>query len=169
MIFSKMSSLYLIIFMLILAVSYPYAQNPPALSGTVTGQITNPEGKPLEGVIIILNSNDNSESAGTETNAEGNYILSKIPAGRYNIKAELIGFKSAEKKNVTVKSGDTITVDLILSDDSYTTEEIDVVSERFRQAQNDMRTSLLNLSPKPQELSRAWVKTCCVHCRHYPA
>jgi hypothetical protein len=143
-----MSSLYLIIFMLILAVSYPYAQNPPALSGTVTGQITNPEGKPLEGVIIILNSNDNSESAGTETNAEGNYILSKIPAGRYNIKAELIGFKSAEKKNVTVKSGDTITVDLILSDDSYTTEEIDVVSERFRQAQNDMRTSLLNLSPK---------------------
>jgi hypothetical protein len=148
MIFSKMSSLYLIIFMLILAVSYPYAQNPPALSGTVTGQITNPEGKPLEGVIIILNSNDNSESAGTETNAEGNYILSKIPAGRYNIKAELIGFKSAEKKNVTVKSGDTITVDLILSDDSYTTEEIDVVSERFRQAQNDMRTSLLNLSPK---------------------
>ncbi len=148
MVFRKMSSLYLILIILFSAVSYTYAQNSPILTGTIKGNITKTDGASLEGVIIILNSNDNNYSSGTETDENGNYVLSKVPEGRYNLKAELIGLKYAEKKNITVKSGDTITVDLILSDDSYTTEEIDVVSERFRQAQNDMRTSLLNLSPK---------------------
>jgi hypothetical protein len=36
----------------------------------------------------------------------------------------------------------------MLSEETYTTEEIDVISQRFRQAQNDMRTSLLNIAPR---------------------
>lgn len=128
-----------------------YGQNPPnapLTGGTIKGQITKPDGSPLEGAIIILSSTDDNKRSGAETDAGGEYIISQIASGRYNLKAELVGYKSAEKKNITVTAEDTLTVNLILSDDSYTTEEIDVVSERFRQAQNDMRTSFINLSPK---------------------
>lgn len=120
-----------------------YAQD----NAVIRGKVTKPDNTPLEGAVIILLSEQVKET-GTETDAEGNYRFEQLKAGSYNIKAELTGYKSAERKKINVSEGDTLTVDIILDDESYSTEEIDVISERFRQAQNDMRTSLLNLSPK---------------------
>lgn len=116
-------------------------------SGTIKGTVTKPDGTALEGVVLIL-STEGIKETGTETDKNGNYILEKIIPGNYSLKAELVGYKSADRKNISVKSSDTLTINILLDDESYSTEEIDVVSERFRQAQNDMRTSLLNLSPK---------------------
>ncbi len=113
----------------------------------ITGDITKPDGTPLEGATVILSS-DSERETGTETDSAGKYIIVNISPGKYNLKAQLIGYKTSERKNISVNNGDTLNVDIILDDESYSTEEIDVVSERFRQAQNDMRTSLLNLSPK---------------------
>lgn len=117
-------------------------------NSVLKGVVATPEGKALEGVILILNSAQNNTSQGTETDEKGEFIFNNLSSGKYSLKAELIGFKSAEKKNITLTENDTVKIDLIMSDDSYTTDEIDVISERFRQAQNDMRTSFLNLSPK---------------------
>jgi hypothetical protein len=85
---------------------------------------------------------------GTTTDEAGSYELEEISPGTYSLKADLIGFKPHEKKNITAKAGDTLTYDFMLSEETYTTEEIDVISQRFRQAQNDMRTSLLNIAPR---------------------
>ncbi|MEO8513138.1 MAG: TonB-dependent receptor [Ignavibacteria bacterium] len=123
--------------------------NLPVLqtNGTIKGTITKPDGTPLEDVVVILSS-ESTKEAGTETGAEGKYKIENIAPGTYKLLTELVGYKSAERKNIKVTSGDTITIDIIMDDESYSTEDIDVVSDRFRQAQNDMRTSLLNLSPK---------------------
>lgn len=116
-------------------------------SGVISGKVTKPDGSALEGVILILSAEGVKET-GTETDKSGYYVFLNIIPGKYILKAELIGYKSAERKNITVIAGDTSKIDILLDDESYSTEEIDVVSDRFRQAQNDMRTSLLNLSPK---------------------
>ena len=123
--------------------------NTPLLQpkGVIKGIITKPDGSPLEGVVAILSS-DNTKESGTETGSDGKYMFSNIEQGIYKIKTELVGFKSAERKNIKINGSDTLTIDIIMDDESYSTEDIDVVSDRFRQAQNDMRTSLLNLSPK---------------------
>lgn len=120
-----------------------YSQN----LGVIKGTITKPDGTLLEGAVLILKSESLNET-GAETDSKGNFIIENIEPGKYFLAAELVGYKSAERKNINVRAGDTLTIDILLDDESYTTEEIDVVSDRFRQAQNDMRTSLLNLSPK---------------------
>lgn len=116
--------------------------------GYVTGSITTPEGVPLSGVVVTFTPTTSKEKFAAETDADGRYFLANMPQNVYNVKAEMTGYISAEKKGVTVFAGDTLQVDMVMSDENYTTEEIDVVSERFRQAQDDMRTSLLNLSPE---------------------
>ena len=132
-----------ILFIIFVNCLYLFSQSNSVIKGT----ITKPDNTPVEGVVILLTS-ENTKEAGTETDASGKYIFRNISQGVYNLKAELIGYKSAERKKINVYGNDTITLDIILDDESYSTEEIDVVSERFRQAQNDMRISLQNLSPK---------------------
>lgn len=114
----------------------------------IKGQITSPEGEPLSGAILILTGISTTSQFGAETDDNGNYLINKIPEGKYDLNAEYAGYNPYSKKNIPINAGDTMLIDLTISSDTYTTEEIDVVSDRFRQAQNDMRTSLLNLSPK---------------------
>lgn len=117
-------------------------------SSVIKGSISKVGGEALESVFLTLSSSLSKKVLETETDTEGRYLFENVPAGNYSLKAELNGFKPAEKKTIFTGGSDTLTVNLMMDEDSYTTEEIDVVSERFRQAQNDMRTSLLNLSPK---------------------
>jgi TonB dependent receptor/Carboxypeptidase regulatory-like domain/TonB-dependent Receptor Plug Domain len=121
-----------------------FSQNNSVIYGTVT----EPDGTKLEGAIVVLLSSDTRGSFDSETDAEGKFRITGIPAGKFELKADLIGYKPSQKKNITLNGNDTLQINLLMDDESYTTEEIDVVSDRFRQAQNDMRTSLLNLSPK---------------------
>ncbi len=139
----------ILIFSIITVNSQNTVLNLPLLqtNNIIKGTITKPDGTPLEDVVVILTS-ENTKEAGTETGSDGKYKIENVNPGIYKLKTELVGFKSAERKNIKVTSGDTITIDIIMDDESYSTEDIDVVSDRFRQAQNDMRTSLLNLSPK---------------------
>jgi hypothetical protein len=140
------SHLKIIIFFL-LNVSVLFSQQTGLLTGSIKGKITRADNTPIEGVVIVLTSEGEKET-GAETNSAGDYFIAGIKPGKYSLKAEMVGLKSAERKNLAIFAGDTLTVDIILDEESYSTEEIDVVSDRFRQAQNDMRTSLLNLSPK---------------------
>lgn len=129
-------------YFLILLVTFTLSYSQSVIKGTITGN----DSAPLEGAYITLFSS--SGSYGAETNSDGYYIIENILPGKYTIRAELAGFKDYEKKSISINTGDTIDYNITLKDYNYTTEEIDVVSERFRQAQNDMRTSLLNLSPR---------------------
>ena len=123
--------------------------NSPVLpvNGVIKGTITKTDNSPLEGVVVILTS-QNTKEAGTETDKNGKYFIENIEPGTYKLNTEYVGYKSAERKNIKISEGDTLTMDILMDEESYSTEAIDVVSDRFRQAQNDMRTSLLNLSPK---------------------
>ena len=70
------------------------SENPE--TGTITGTITKPDGSAIEGAILILTS-ENTREAGTETDASGKFILDNLQTGIYNLKAELIGYKSADR------------------------------------------------------------------------
>lgn len=112
----------------------------------VNGRISNLQGFPLVNVNVSLISGENLFRSVSDSS--GKWIQKGLPEGTYVLTAQLSGYKTFEKRNVRLKSGDTITINITLTEDSYVIEEIDVVSERFRQAQNDTRTSFINLSPK---------------------
>ena len=58
--------------------------------GTVTGQVTNPDGTPAGGVSIQVTSNAaNAQAAyGTSTDVNGNYSVALVPISTYNVVAQ---------------------------------------------------------------------------------
>ncbi|MCX7877538.1 MAG: TonB-dependent receptor [Ignavibacteria bacterium] len=112
----------------------------------VQGRVNSIQGEPLENVSITLRSGEKSFELTSDS--AGVWNFNNVPKGIYSLTAKLKSYKQFEKKNIIVTEGDTIVINITLTEDTYVTEEIDVVSERFRQAQNDTRTSFLNLSPK---------------------
>ena len=123
-----------------------FTLSPILGQSVIKGKVSDKDSEPLPGAEITLFTTSNSYKA--ETGTDGSYLIENVHPDRYTIKAELAGYKDYEKKSISINTGDTIEYNISLKDYNYTTEEIDVVSERFRQAQNDMRTSLINLSPK---------------------
>ena len=141
--FYKNSFIIFITFFLIWA-----AVSSAQTTSVIKGSVTKINGGVLENVLLTLSTSTSKKLLEAETGSDGRFIFEGVLPGKYDLKAELNGYKPAEKKNITAFGSDTLTIELMMDDETYTTEEIDVVSERFRQAQNDMRTSLLNLSPK---------------------
>ncbi|MGH2575616.1 MAG: TonB-dependent receptor, partial [Ignavibacteria bacterium] len=127
-----------------------YSQESGKITGKVYKLSQNNTEEAIEEASVTLSSyvSEKPQKLTAYTNDDGNYVIESIPPGMYNLKAEHKGFKFNEKKNVEITASETLNINFLLSEDSYTIEEIDIVAERFRQAQDDMRTSLLNLSPR---------------------
>lgn len=85
-------------------------QNLGAIKGTVTDQ--------LEGLVTnatVIARDPQGKERTTTTNASGNYEFRSLPPGTYEVKATAVGFTLREEKQITVKQGTTVTVDLQLS------------------------------------------------------
>jgi hypothetical protein len=131
---------YIIVLFILLAQSH--SQN------IIRGTVTDVSGTGIENAEILLINSANTLTLRTYTDSRGNWIISNIPNDTYHLNVKLDGFKPFTKKFLNLYGSDTTEVNITLSRDAYSIEEIDVVSQRFRQAQNDTRTSVLNLSPK---------------------
>ena len=96
--------------------------------GTITGTIADASGAVLPGVgIVAVNSETGTryETVATET---GNYALNQLPAGEYEITAELPGFRKYVRRGITVLVGQTLRIDVGLTIGSQT-EEISVTAD----------------------------------------
>lgn len=67
---------------------------------------------------------------GTQTDIDGNFKLSGVPVGSYNIKTSLVGYKAQTKFNIVVTSGNTNFVNFELEDESAQLQEVKVVVNR---------------------------------------
>ncbi|HNH82600.1 MAG TPA: carboxypeptidase-like regulatory domain-containing protein [Acidobacteriota bacterium] len=65
------------------------------VTGTVVGQVIDPDQKPLAEVVVRLTNLINGFVYAQRTNQEGMYRIELLPAGRYLITAEKEGFQSA--------------------------------------------------------------------------
>lgn len=81
-----------------------------AVTGSITGQITDTSGLPLANAIVTLQSVSGRYHwhPGATTDANGNYTLSKVRAGNYTILARLRGYQHATTATFTVAAGDNI-------------------------------------------------------------
>ena len=71
--------------------------------GFVKGKVADKKSKaPLPGITITVAGSDVIGF----TDEKGNYSLD-LPEGTYTIRAELLGYKTAEAKNVVVEAGET--------------------------------------------------------------
>lgn len=114
-----MKSLYnlvtLITLCLLTVVSEAVAQH----HGTITGIVKTSDGNPAAFVNVGLNDT----RKGTISAEDGSFTLRTITPGTYTLRTTFVGLKEQEK-TVTVKAGQTVTVDFLLDENTAQLSEV---------------------------------------------
>ena len=71
--------------------------------GEIHGKVVDPDGNPVE--FGIVRAEQGGSITGTETDAEGRFILKPLAAGEYDVKVQGIGFRPSEITGVRVDPG----------------------------------------------------------------
>ncbi len=118
-----------IILLILTACSLVFGQD----FGTLTGSVIDKEtGEKLIGANIVLQA----KQIGATTDANGEYLISNIPPGKYNISVSYIGYLQFTLSNYIVSAGITDTVNFALSPGTIINEEVVVTGERMNVSQN---------------------------------
>ena len=81
-------------------------------TGSLTGRLEDSQGLALPGVTVTATGQQGAKTAVTD--ADGAYRIPFLTPGSYDVKAELQGFKAAERRAVSVSLGQVTTVNLAL-------------------------------------------------------
>jgi hypothetical protein len=81
------------------------------ITGTIAGQVKDSDGSPLSGVMVSVMLD---ELETTQTEEDGIYALSGIPAGIYSISAEKESFTSVSVDEIEVVAGNKTVQDFVL-------------------------------------------------------
>jgi outer membrane receptor for Fe3+-dicitrate len=135
----------LIVFLFISAVSFSQTTN-----GNISGQVKDKAGKAAEGITVGLEGTN----YGTLTGSNGNYELKNIPAGDYTLVATALGF-STIKQAVTVKAGETATMNLDMAEKNITLKEVAITATGIKQQIKDVPGTVSVLDSKDIQESGA--------------
>ncbi len=83
-------------------------------TGSFQGTITDQSGAALPGVTVTIANPQTNFVRSTITNASGNYDAALLPPGRYNVSADLPGFKKLEKTGLVLQVNQNARVDFTL-------------------------------------------------------
>jgi hypothetical protein len=86
-----------------------------AAGGTLRGAVTDLDGRALPGVTLYARNLLDGSQRVTVSGADGSYTLD-VPAGLYDLLAELEGFRSAERHEVAVEPGEAKSLGLRLEE-----------------------------------------------------
>ena len=76
-----------------------------ATTGEITGRIEDAAGAVVPGATVTADNADTGFSRSTQSGAEGDYLITLLPPGRYTVSAELQGFKRAVRESVLISVG----------------------------------------------------------------
>ncbi|WP_268033421.1 TonB-dependent receptor [Algoriphagus sp. PAP.12] len=125
----------LLVFILFLGSISVFAQ------GVLKGKITNPvNNEPVSFANVLILETD----LGAITDEDGNYEISNIPAGLYNVRASFVGFKPVTKYEVRVTLAKAVQLDFELVEDAAELNEVVVSSEFSRSEETPLSVRKLN-------------------------
>ncbi|HTG89795.1 MAG TPA: carboxypeptidase regulatory-like domain-containing protein [Vicinamibacterales bacterium] len=112
-------------FCLLLFASAAFAQSD---RGTISGTVVDPDGAVVPGASVIAENPENGARYETVTTQTGNYTLSQLPVGNYNLNVELTGFGRFRQEGIRIFVGQTARVDAKLQVGNLA-EEVNVVAD----------------------------------------
>jgi hypothetical protein len=92
--------------------SHAFAQGSG--TATVRGTVTDSSGGVLPGATVVVTNSGTSATREQTTDERGGYLFAGLFAGTYQLKVELSGFKTFERRNIVLSPNDTRGVDVIL-------------------------------------------------------
>jgi TonB-linked SusC/RagA family outer membrane protein len=105
----------------LLVAGAPVAAQQSPQTGTIVGMVTNGEtGQPMPGVQVFLEET----TVGRITQENGRFLLTNIPAGRYTVIAQMIGFGTGRSERVVVAAGSSVEVNFVLRVQALSLDEL---------------------------------------------
>lgn len=101
---------HIIYTLLLVAISWSVSFAQTGKSGTakVSGSLVNDQGKPLDyASVSIIKASDSTVVKGALSNDNGVYTFDKVPAGKYLVKATVVGYIKAISKPFTITENST--------------------------------------------------------------
>ncbi|MGE0455117.1 MAG: TonB-dependent receptor [Vicinamibacteria bacterium] len=92
---------------------FAYAQST-AINGAIEGTVKDTTGAVMPGVTVTLTNVETGAQRTVISTSSGSYRALLLPLGSYRVRAELQGFKTTERTNISLSAGQTATVDLSL-------------------------------------------------------
>jgi Carboxypeptidase regulatory-like domain len=93
---------------------------------TIVGSVTDPSGAVVPNVKVVATNTGKNQSVDVMSNDSGQFIFPSLGIGRYNVHAEISGFKSFDQNDIVLQVGDRTRVDVKLqvgnTKDSVTVE-----------------------------------------------
>jgi hypothetical protein len=85
-----------------------YTQTILQGKGSIRGKVIEPDGYAIPGVLVALSSADSDyEKKIVIANSKGVFRFDNLPAGRFHLKLERVGFKTVVLKNISISAGST--------------------------------------------------------------
>ncbi len=91
---------------------------------TIKGVVSDEQNQPVIGASVVITE----KTIGTHTDINGQYIIEKIPAGKYIVRISSIGYAS-KTEEVILKDGQQTELNFILSEDVLTVNEVAIVGK----------------------------------------
>ena len=89
------------------ALLIPFSTQAQSSRATVTGTVTDTNGRPLPGVQVV----DRALQRGTTTDADGRYRIGSLPVGEHTFEFRFVGYQTAVR-TVTLDAEETATLDV---------------------------------------------------------
>ncbi|MDP2061341.1 MAG: TonB-dependent receptor [Flavobacteriaceae bacterium] len=119
---------YYLIFLFLAIFSMAHSQTSGSLKGTITDQ----QGLPVVGANIVISS----LSLGTVTDEKGEYILTSIKSGTYELQISYLGFETISKK-ITIFNSQTLQ-NFTLKENAFVLEGLVVTAQKREQRNKDV-------------------------------
>jgi hypothetical protein len=84
-------------------------------TGTISGTVVDETKAALPGATVTITNVETGLTRQAYTNERGFYEAVNLPIGRYEVAAELQGFGTAQRRDITLAVGRTVVIDLTLS------------------------------------------------------
>src|SRR5437762_379758 len=82
--------------------------------GTITGTVSDQAGAFVASAPIQARNMDTAASYEAATSATGNFAISQLPAGNYELTVAIPGFKKYTRQNLTMQVAQVVRVDIAL-------------------------------------------------------
>ena len=98
----------------LLATRPVFASHEAKGTSVLTGVVIGPNDKPVAHAAVSYQSSGGNAAHAVHTDAHGRFIITKLPADNYDVRASANGIFSEWEKNVTIHTGQTRSVTLHL-------------------------------------------------------
>ncbi|MEW6127371.1 MAG: carboxypeptidase regulatory-like domain-containing protein [Acidobacteriota bacterium] len=98
-------------------------------SGSITGTIVDQQQSAIANATVTATEESKGFSLTAITDNEGRFVLPQVPPGTYTLRIEASGFKSQERKAITLIANDRLTLGNLSLEVGAVTETVSVTSE----------------------------------------